>query len=74
MTLTFSPDQDNEDSDDDDVNTLKSVATVSDSGSQKHRRGASKIQKQKRVMCHYTELVFSAKSKVGTNAHEIDLN
>ena len=45
------PDEDNGDSDGSIANTLKVVATVSDSVSQKRRRGAPKMQKQKRVSC-----------------------
>ena len=49
--------------DNDTANTLNPVAVIANSGTQKRNRGAPKSQKQKRVSHHYTELVYSAKSK-----------
>ena len=56
-------DEDNGNSDGSVANTLKVVATASDSVTQKRRRGAPKMKKQKRVSHLYTELVCSAKSR-----------
>ena len=54
---------DSEEDSDANTNTLSLAAIVVNTDSQKRNRGAPKMQKQKRVTHHYTELVYSAKSK-----------
>ena len=74
----YSSDQDyaeNETNNDTDANTLKLVTTATTaSDSSKRRRGAPKMQKQKRVSHQYTELVYSAKSKGDLAKRKLNLD